>query len=546
MGAGHSHASQVIRSQRPEAMAARRKANRILAAILIPLTLLTLAGMAMLWPSGSKEGISLANPYAAAPGVTFDTGTIQSVGVENCMQGRRRRPGRPGSRRARTQAQGGQSRDPTALSPSPSRTRAAARSRWSSTRTLQVSHGVKPGDQIRYLNLSNAQGASATQGSPAYIFVDFVRTLPIVLLALLYAAVVIAVARWRGLRALIGLVGAYFVLASFMLPGLVEGKPPLLLALVGSTVIMIGVLYFAHGFSARTSTALLGTMFGLGITALLAAWATDAANLAGVGNHDASTLINTSANISISGVILCGLIISGLGVLNDVTITQSSAVWELYELAPESSARKLFTSAMRIGRDHIASTVYTIAFAYAGAALPILIIVMLYDRPLGETLTSAELSEEVIRTLVGSIGLVLAIPVTTLIAVLVVKATGIRPRRRFRRKSRRFGRRNSGHGRPTAAERTAAADGGAAARRRLDTGEPRRSRDGSGGRSGGHPAGPAGRPGLRQARAAWPALIRPICPALQQWTGDCCSNPARPQAGTPAPEAGTPSPWTRR
>ena len=98
-----------------------------------------------------------------------------------------------------------------------------------------------------------------------------------------------------------------------MLPGLVEGKPPLLLALVGSTVIMIGVLYFAHGFSARTSTALLGTMFGLAITALLAAWATDAANLAGVGSHDAATLVNTSANISISGVILCGLIISGPG-----------------------------------------------------------------------------------------------------------------------------------------------------------------------------------------------------------------------------------------
>jgi uncharacterized membrane protein len=189
---------------------------------------------------------------------------------------------------------------------------------------------------------------------------------------------------------------------------------------------MIGVLYFAHGFSARTSTALLGTMFGLAITALLAAWATDAANLAGVGSHDAATLTNISDNISISGIILCGLIISGLGVLNDVTITQSSAVWELWELAPETSARQLFTSAMRIGRDHIASTVYTIAFAYAGAALPVLILVMLYERPLGDALTSAELSEEVIRTLVGSVGLVLAVPVTTLIAVLVVKATGIR------------------------------------------------------------------------------------------------------------------------
>ncbi len=423
MGAGHSHASQSHSEPTPEAMAARRKANRILAAVLIPITLLTLAGMAMLWPSGSKEGISLANPYSAAPGVTFDTGTIQSVVTENCMQGAaqqgqtqqsqaQQNPGQQGSdcTFAFTEPDKGGSPVKVVINPD-----------------VAKSHGVKAGDQIRYLNLSNAQGAGSSQGAPAYIFVDFVRTLPIVLLALLYAVVVIAVARWRGLRALIGLVGAYFVLASFMLPGLVEGKPPLLLALVGSTVIMIGVLYFAHGFSARTSTALLGTIFGLGITALLAAWATDAANLAGVGNHEATTLVNTSSNISITGVILCGLIISGLGVLNDVTITQSSAVWELYELAPASSARKLFTSAMRIGRDHIASTVYTIAFAYAGAALPILIIVMLYDRPLGETLTSAELSEEVIRTLVGSIGLVLAIPVTTLIAVLVVKATGVRP-----------------------------------------------------------------------------------------------------------------------
>jgi uncharacterized membrane protein len=417
MGSGHSHASTDHSEPTPQAIAARRRANRILAAVLIPLTLLTLAGMAMLWPSGSKEGVSLANPYSAAPGVTFDTGTIQSVVIENCMQGVSQQ-----NQTQQGQTQQGQGSDCTFAFTEPDK--GGNPVKVVINPDVAKSHGVKPGDQIRYLNLSKAQGASASQASPAYIFVDFVRTLPIVLLALLYAAVVIAVARWRGLRALIGLVGAYFVLASFMLPGLVEGKPPLLLALVGSTVIMFGVLYFAHGFSARTSTALLGTIFGLAITALLAAWATNAANLAGVGNHDATTLMNTSSNISISGVILCGLIISGLGVLNDVTITQSSAVWELYELAPRSSARKLFTSAMRIGRDHIASTVYTIAFAYAGAALPILIIVMLYDRPLADTLTSAELSEEVIRTLVGSIGLVLAIPVTTLIAVLVVKATG--------------------------------------------------------------------------------------------------------------------------
>jgi uncharacterized membrane protein len=427
MGAGHSHGHTGHSEPTAEAMAARRKANRILAAVLVPLTLLTLAAMAALWPSGSKEGLTLANPYAAAPGVTFDTGRIQRVVIESCT------PASAGDSRAQDgTAQGNTDGGSQCTFAFTEPDKGGNPVKVVINPDIAKSHGVKVGDNIRYLNLSHAQAAAtgadapAAQGSPSYIFVDFVRTMPIILLAILYAVVVVAVARWRGLRALIGLVGAYFVLGSFMLPGLVEGKPPLLLALVGSTVIMIGVLYFAHGFSARTSTALLGTIFGLGITALLAAWATDAANLAGVGSHDAATLVNISDTISISGIILCGLIISGLGVLNDVTITQSSAVWELYELAPNTSARKLFSSAMRIGRDHIASTVYTIAFAYAGAALPILIIVMLYNRPLGEALTSAELSEEVIRTLVGSIGLVLAIPVTTLIAVLVVKATGIR------------------------------------------------------------------------------------------------------------------------
>jgi uncharacterized membrane protein len=430
MGHSHSHGHSEGSEPTPQAIASRKRANWLLAAVLVPLGVLTLVAMLLMWPSGSREGINFSSPYQAAPGVTFDTGKIQSVVVESCSQTGQTNSSQSGNSQSGSSQPGNSQSNQTGGSQCtfaytvPDKGGEAVKVVINPD--VAMSHGVDVGDSIRYLNLSGVQGSSAGNGAPAYVFVDFVRNIPIAALAVLYAVVVIAVARWRGFRALLGLVGAYFVLVSFILPGLVEGKPPLLLALVGSTVIMIGVLYFAHGFSARTSTALLGTIFGLGITALLAAWATDAANLAGVGNHDASTLVNMSPQISISGIILCGLIISGLGVLNDVTITQSSAVWELYELAPNTSARKLFSSAMRIGRDHIASTVYTIAFAYAGAALPILIIVMLYDRPLAEALTSAELSEEVIRTLVGSIGLVLAIPVTTLIAVLVVKATGMK------------------------------------------------------------------------------------------------------------------------
>jgi uncharacterized membrane protein len=368
--------------------------------------------MVLLWPTGDRGDLKLSNPYAVAQGVTMETGTVQSVVQSGCTADQ------PASQCTLAVAQPDAGGSPVRVAMNPD---------------VVLSHGVKAGDRIRYLNLSKVQPpsappqAGAATGSaepPSYVFVDFVRTVPVLLLAGLYAVVVVAVARWRGLRALLGLIGAYAVLATFILPGLMEGKPPLLLALVGSTVIMMGVLYFAHGVSARTSTALLGTIFGLGVTAVLAWWAMDAGNLTGVGSHDAAPLVNLGGKLSVSGIILCGLVIASLGALNDVTITQASAVWELYELAPETPTRTLFASALRIGRDHIASTVYTIAFAYAGAALPVLLLVMLYDRPLLDALTSSELVEEVVRTLVGSIGLVLAIPMTTAVAVAVVKATG--------------------------------------------------------------------------------------------------------------------------
>jgi uncharacterized membrane protein len=190
---------------------------------------------------------------------------------------------------------------------------------------------------------------------------------------------------------------------------------------------MFVVLYLAHGFSARTTTALLGTLFGLIVTAVIGIWATGATQLTGLSSEDGMTLLSSTEGLNMSHIVLCGIIIAGLGVLNDVTITQSSAVWELHELSPDLPARRLFAGAMRIGRDHIASTVYTIAFAYAGAALPILLLISLYERPMLTALTSGELAEEVVRTLVGSIGLVLAIPITTLVAVAVVKAVGTNP-----------------------------------------------------------------------------------------------------------------------
>ncbi|MGN5733960.1 YibE/F family protein [Arthrobacter psychrochitiniphilus] len=408
MGHSHSHADESALS-RPELRrrkAMRRRAVVLLSWILVPLAILTIIAMALMWPSTEGSPAAAGNPYAAAPGASIDSGTVQRTVTEDCSLSAGGSLG--SSCFIAFTAADGLAEVPVLISPD-----------------IVQSRGVHVGDSIRYLNLSGLAAVTGVeQNGPAYVFMDFVRTFPIGLLAVLYAVVVVAVARWRGLRAIVGLIGAFGVLAWFILPALAQGQPPLLVALTGSSAIMFGVLYFAHGFSARTSTALLGTLFGLGVTAGLAAWAVDAAALTGTSGEYGYQLLNMTQGMSLSGMILCGLVISGLGVLNDVTITQSSAVWELYELAPETSTRELFTSAMRIGRDHIASTVYTIAFAYAGSALPALLMVSLFDQELLLALTGVELAEEIVRILVGSIGLVLAIPVTTLVAVAVVKATG--------------------------------------------------------------------------------------------------------------------------
>lgn len=395
----------------------RRRVITALAAILVPLTLALIAAMVLLWPSGQHREMSLPDPYGTAQGVTLFSGAVTAVEARDCgpQSGTLETPsgavvGKP-PRAERTCVDalvdpdgGGQESLRVPIPPA-----------------VSASMDVQAGDRIKALDLTTLPGGG-TGGGADYVFVDFERSIPVLILALLYAVVVVAVARWRGLRAVLGLGLAFGVLFWFMIPALLEGGPPLWIGLVGSSLIMVAVLYFAHGFSLRTTTALLGTLIGLGLTAVLAAWGTDAAALTGMGDEYAYVLSTVAPEVRLSGIVLCGLLVAGLGVLNDVTITQSSAVWELQSADPQASARTLFISAMRIGRDHIASTVYTIAFAYAGAALPILMVVSLYDRTMLDTLLSGELVEEIVRTLVGSIGLVLAIPATTAIAVGVAKA----------------------------------------------------------------------------------------------------------------------------
>ncbi|MFP5334500.1 MAG: YibE/F family protein [Actinomycetes bacterium] len=232
---------------------------------------------------------------------------------------------------------------------------------------------------------------------------------------------VVAVARLRGLAALLGLAAAYLTIASFMLPALRAGENPLLVALTGSVAIMVVVLYAAHGFTMKTTTALLGTVAGVGLSAVLGLWATAATRLGAPTTEESYNLTVLTGIDDLSGLVLCGVVVASLGVLNDVTITQASAVYELRQHLPSASRSTLFASGMRIGRDHLASTVYTIAFAYAGAALPTLLLIDIYGQPLGQVVTSGPIAEEIVRTAVGAIGLIATVPLTTAIAVAAVR-----------------------------------------------------------------------------------------------------------------------------
>lgn len=261
-------------------------------------------------------------------------------------------------------------------------------------------------------------GGNPTDGQ-SYQLVDFQRGLPLALLAALFAIAVLVLGRWQGLKALGALVISFVVLVFFVLPAITGGESPLLVAIVGSGVIMFAVLYLTHGLSARTSTAVLGTMVSLTLIGVLGALWAAFAKLTGI-DEDTSTLIAVlDQPIDTRGLLLAGVVIGALGVLDDVTVTQTSAVWELRAANPSLTRRQLYAAALRIGRDHVASAVNTLVMAYAGAALPLLLYMSLSGVGIGNIVTSQAIAQEIVRTLVGSIGIVAAVPVTTALAAAV-------------------------------------------------------------------------------------------------------------------------------
>lgn len=252
-----------------------------------------------------------------------------------------------------------------------------------------------------------------------YFYADRDRGNTLLLLAALFALVVIALGRLRGVSALAAMVVTVIVLVWFVAPSVLDGNDPVLVAVVAGSAIAFVGLYLTHGFSPTTTVALAGTLASLLLTLAISALFFDAANFSGLATEE-GLILPFLADINLSSMLLGGAVIGTLGALDDVTVTQVATVAELHHRNERLTVAELVTSGIRVGREHIASTVNTLLLAYAGASMPLLLVFAASAQPLGVVANSETVAVEIVRTLCGSIGLVAAVPITTVMAAVLV------------------------------------------------------------------------------------------------------------------------------
>lgn len=285
-------------------------------------------------------------------------------------------------------------------------------SRSRSTEDIGTLH-VEPGDRVLVARVPGPEG-------DAYLIVDRVRSQALLVLAVAFVAMVLVTGRRHGLTSLLGLAASLLVIVRFIVPGILAGYDPAVIASIGAFVIMGTTLYLAHGVSVKTTVALIGTGVALVATVLLAALSIRMARISGIASEDVATLqVLAAGHVDAAGVLLGGFVIGTLGVLDDITVAQASAVFELRRANAALGAIELYRRAMNVGRDHIAATVNTLVLAYAGASLPLLMLLVVQGEALSMQINREYLATEVMRSLVGGMGLIAAVPLTTAIAALV-------------------------------------------------------------------------------------------------------------------------------
>lgn len=359
--------------------------RRLAVAVVVPIALVTLAALIWLWPSGD-----VARPDQPAQGEQTN-GQVVSVESTPCPEGQ---PGTDRCGAVQVRLSEGSGRQVVEA-------------------PLPTGPGAPPiaeGEDVVLLRLDSPEGGG-------YAVVDHQRESQLWVLAIAFTLALVAFGRWRGVSALAGLAVTFGLLVYFVVPAIIGGESPLLVAIVGSAAIMLTVLYLTHGFSLSTTVAVLGTLISLTLTGVLSALSVSALHLTGI-TDDISTSVGLSLGINMQGLLLAGIVIGSLGVLDDVTVTQAATVSELAEANPAYGFVELYRAAGRVGRSHIASVVNTIVLAYAGSSLPLLILIVAGGDSLGGILTDQVIAQEIARSAVATLGLVAAVPVTTILAAL--------------------------------------------------------------------------------------------------------------------------------
>lgn len=255
-------------------------------------------------------------------------------------------------------------------------------------------------------------------GEDVYLITDFVRRDSLWVLAVIFAVLTILVGKWKGVMSILGMVFTFVVVFVYLLPQLSAGANPILVATVASIMIIPVSFYMAHGVSQKTTVAIVSSVIALLVTTVLSMMFISLGRLTGLSSEEAGMfLVQRSGNFDMKGLLLCGIIIGTLGVLDDITVAQAAVVNELVKSSEKVKRNVVYKQAMNVGRDHISSMVNTLVLAYAGASLPLLLIFINNPHSFSEIINYEFMAEEIIRTLVGSIGLILAVPITTFIAV---------------------------------------------------------------------------------------------------------------------------------
>lgn len=249
-------------------------------------------------------------------------------------------------------------------------------------------------------------------------FVDHLRSTPMIWLAVIFAVAIVVISRWKGVGALLSMAFSLYVIIGYIIPQILIGEDPLRVSIIGSIILLGATLYLTYGWTLKTHAAVLSMVAVLILTGALSALFVVLTKLNGTGDESVMFLVQlTETPINMRGLLLGGMLIGALGVLDDLVTTQASAVFELHHANPNLGFRALYNAAMRIGQDHVAATVNTLVLAYAGASLPMLLLFSLARGDYGYLVNYALVAEEIVRTLVGSLGLIAAVPITTAVAI---------------------------------------------------------------------------------------------------------------------------------